>query len=219
MIEQLKRIMDFFKIGIPIYPDKYELKGGSDIGEQVLVGGIGTDDETETDVTGALVKVADNIVVTPRIWVMHGYIGLNLEHGGMISAALGMAGSFIATSGLSVIDKVGGMLQSFINKFGRNMFNSTMQKMFEIISEARRPFKFTTADGETVPALIKSYSIKKAAENQNWIEIDLEVQEFRYIALMQDGSQAAIGGRKQLFASGRDALMQIGRTALKSIAL
>lgn len=217
-MEQIKRIMDFFKIGIPIYPDQYEVVGGNNIGEQILIGGIGTDDETETDVTGALVKVADNIVVNPRVWKMHGYIGLNLESGGIISGALGMAGSFLATGGLNMLPKVGGMLDSFIKAFGREMFNETMVKLFENISQARRPFKFTTANGETLPALIKSYTIKKMAENQNWIEIDIEVQEFRYIALLQDGSQVAIGGRKGLYASGKDAMAQIGRTALRALA-
>ena len=41
--EFFQKLTDFFKIGIPVYPDKYEEKGGNQIGEQVLVSGLGTD--------------------------------------------------------------------------------------------------------------------------------------------------------------------------------
>lgn len=221
-VEALKRLMDLFQIGIPIYPDKYEKKGGNEIGQQVLVGGIGTDKQEpgeKVDVTGALVKVADNIVVNPRIWTIHGYIGLNIEDGGILSQGLQITGQVIGTSGLSMAPKIAGALTSFVNKFGREMFNSTMVKIFETISEARRPFKFTTIEGETLPCLIKSYSVSKVAENQNWVEVDLEIQEFRYIALLQNGEQQAVGGASGLYASGMDAVKQCGRSLLKAVAV
>lgn len=222
-LEQIKRLMDLFQIGIPVYPDKYEKRGGNEIGQQVLVGGIGTDTSegigVNTDVTGALVKVADNIVVSPRIWVIHGYTGLNLENGGIVSSALGMAGQFVGTSGLNLIPQVAGALSTFVQKFGRETFNNVMTKALEYISSARRPFKFTTAEGETVPAIIKSYAVKKAAENLNWVELDLEIQEFRYIALTQGSEQVSAGGVNGIYASGQDAIKQCGRTLLKSIAL
>lgn len=219
--EQIKRLMDMFQIGIPIYPDKYEKKGGNEIGQQVLVGGIGTDKPDQaganTDVTGALVKVADNIVVNPRTWTIHGYIGVNIENGGIVSRALQMAGQFAGSAGLNMIPEVAGALNSFITKFGRETFNNVMTSAFEYISEARRPFRFTTIEGETIPCLIKSYSVHKVAENLNWVEVDLEIQEFRYIALLQNSEQAAIGGVTGIYSSGMDAVRQCGRSALKAV--
>lgn len=215
------KLMDMFKVGIPIFPDKYEVKGGNDIGQQVLVGGLGTDKEvadgTTPDVTGALVKVADNIVVNPRVWIIHGYIGLNIENSGLIGRGLQASGTLAGTVGLANIPEASAALTSFIQKFGRGMFNTVMTRAFEYISEARRPFRFTTIEGEKIPSLIKSYSVKKTSDNLNWVEIDLEIQEFRYIALVQNGEQVSAGGLTGLYASGMDAVRQCGRTALRSL--
>lgn len=218
----LMALMDMFKIGIPIYPDKYEKKGGNEIGQQILVGGIGTDKAadsvTNADVTGALVKIADNIVVNPRTWIIHGYIGINLEDLGSVGSGAQAIGQIVGSGGLSLVPQVSAAITSFVTKFGRETFNSVMTKAFEYISEARRPFKFTTIEGENIPCLIKSYSVQKVAENLNWVEIDLEIQEFRYIALLQEGEQAAIGGVTGIYASGMDAVKQLGRSALKAVA-
>lgn len=195
-------ILDMFKFGIPIYPDVYEEMGGNDISEQVLVGGIGTETAVGAkpgdDVTGALVKVADNIVVNPRKWRIHGYTGYNSNT---------KVGQFM--NGL--IPEA--TLQSFISKFGRDTLNTTLKQTLQYISEARRPFKFNTREGETIPCLIKSYNVKTVAENANFIELDLEIQEFRFLALVGDsqGNQTT-GGTTTLFSP-----VKLGWTALRSI--
>jgi hypothetical protein len=86
----------------------------------------------------------------------------------------------------------------------------------QYISEARRPFKFNTREGETVPCLIKSYNIKTVAENANFVELDLEIQEFRFLALMGSDSitQKVIGGVNSVFSP-----VKLGRTALRSLFL
>lgn len=197
------QLLDMFKFGIPIYPDVYEESGGNDISEQVLVGGIGSDAAGNTksgaDITGALVKVADNIVVNPRKWRIHGYLGFssNTTVGHFVNGIIGEA-----------------TVQSFITKFGRGTLNDTFKQTLQYISEARRPFKFHTREGETVPCLIKSYNIKTVAENNNFVEIDLEIQEFRFLALTGDdkGNQTAVGGITSPFN-----VSNLGRTALRAI--
>lgn len=208
--EFFQKLTDFFKIGIPVYPDKYEEKGGNQIGEQVLVSGLGTDKPegagSGANVTGALVKVADNIVVTPRAWVIHGYIGFKMD--GMIGGTFGSFPSAIPVPALA----------SFLQTFGRETLNDLMKRCLRYISEARRPFKFYTTDGESVPSLIKNYNLKQVAENQNWVEVDLEIQEFRCIALTKDG-QESVGGVKGLYSSASGFAAQMGRSALKVLAL
>jgi hypothetical protein len=111
------QMLDMFKFGIPIYPDVYEESGGNDISEQVLVGGIGSDSAEGgmpgSDIAGALVKVADNIVVNPRKWRIHGYTGLNTttKIGQIINGLIPEA-----------------TLQSFITKFGRDTLNSLFKQ-------------------------------------------------------------------------------------------
>lgn len=200
---KVMQIFDIFKFGIPIYADVYEESGGNDISEQVLVGGIGSDSAIGAypgaDVAGALVKVADNIVVNPRKWRIHGYTGFNTNT---------KVGQIV--NGL--IPEV--MLQSFIAKFGRDTLNTTLKQALQYISEARRPFKFNTRDGETIPCLIKSYNIKTVAENANFVELDLEIQEFRFLALTGDetGKQTAVGGVNSVIG-----ITKLGRTALRAL--
>ena len=197
------QILDMFKFGIPLYPDVYEESGSNDISEQVLVGGIGSDSSKDAtpgdDIAGALVKVADNIVVNPRKWRIHGYTGLNMNTslGHVINGVLPEA-----------------TLQSFISKFGTQTLNGVMKQTLQYISEARRPFKFNTREGETVPCLIKSYNVKTVAENNNFVELDLEIQEFRFLALTGDeqGDQTAVGGVDTVYTASK-----LGRTALRSL--
>ena len=196
------QLLDMFKFGIPIYPDTYEESGGNDISEQVLVGGLGSDSTEDSnpgdDIAGALVKVADNIVVNPRKWRIHGYTGFNTNTvmGHLVNGIIPEA-----------------MLQSFISKFGRDTLNNTLRQTLQYIAEARRPFKFNTREGETIPCLIKSYNIKTVAENNNFVELDLEIQEFRFLALVDDiGRQSAIGGVTSVYS-----VAKLGRTALRSL--
>lgn len=199
------QILDMFKFGIPIYPDVYEESGGNDISEQVLVGGIGSDSaenaDPGSDVAGALVKVADNIVVNPRKWRIHGYTGFNTNTtiGHIINGY-----------------KPEATLQSYISRFGRDSLNTTLKQALQYISEARRPFKFNTRDGETIPCLIKSYNIKTVADNNNFVEIDLEIQEFRFLSLIGDeiGRQVAVGGVNSISVATK-----LGRTALRAISI
>lgn len=205
-----QKLSDFFKIGIPVYPDKYEEKGGNQIGEQILVGGLGDDAVKAgngTNVTGALVKVADNIVVTPRTWTIHGYIGFKTD--GIIGGTFAGLPTFIPVPALS----------AFLKTFGRDTLNDLMKRCLRYIAEARRPFKFNTADGDTIPSLLKSYTLKQVAENTNWVEVDLEIQEFRFIALIEDGKQVTIGGVNSLYSSASGFAAQMGRSALKTLAL
>lgn len=202
------QMLDMFKFGIPIYPDVYEESGGNDISEQVLVGGIGSDSAKGgmpgSDIAGALVKVADNIVVNPRKWRIHGYTGFNTN------TAVGR----FSNAHSALIPEV--TLQSYVNKFGRDSLNNTLKQTLQFISEARRPFKFNTREGETIPCLIKSYNVKTVAENGNFVELDLEIQEFRFLALMGSESinQKVIGGVDSVFSP-----VKLGRTALRSIFL
>lgn len=205
-----QKLTDFFKIGIPVYPDKYEERGGNQIGEQVLVGGLGTDKPegagSGADVTGALVKVADNIVVTPRTWVIHGYIGFKMDGIGGVASSLSAAIPVPA-------------LVSFLQTFGKETLNDLMKRCLRYITEGRRPFKFNAADGEQIPCLIKSYSLKQVAENLNWVEVDLEIQEFRYIALTDGSEQKVVGGVQGLYSSTAGMAEQMGRSALKSLVM
>lgn len=203
-LEIVFQFLDMFKFGIPIYPDIYEESGGNDISEQVLVGGIGSDSSEGAmpgdDVAGALVKVADNIVVNPRKWKIHGYTGFNTNT---------TVGNFM--DGL-IPEPI---IQSFVTKFGRDTLNTTFKQTLQYISEARRPFKFNTREGETIPCLIKSYNIKTVAENNNFVEVDLEIQEFRFLALTGDeeGNLTSVGGVKSVFSA-----VKLGRTLLRTLS-
>lgn len=203
ILSSVLQMLDMFKFGIPIYPDVYEESGGNDISEQVLVGGIGSDSPMYAlpgdDVTGALVKVADNIVVNPRKWKIHGYTGFNTN----TSAGLSLAGLIGEPT-----------IQSFVAKFGTDALNTTFKQTLQYISEARRPFKFNTREGETIPCLIKSYNIKAVAENNNYVELDLELQEFRFLSLTENlsGSQTSVGGVTSVYS-----VAKLGRTALKAL--
>lgn len=205
------QMLDMFKFGIPIYPDVYEEMGGNDISEQVLVGGIGSDSSQNAtpgdDIAGALVKVADNIVVNPRKWKIHGYTGFNFN------TIAGQTVSGFSMAGIGI--KPEPVLQSFIAKFGKDTLNSTFKQTLQYISEARRPFKFNTREGETIPCLIKSYNVKTSAENGNYIELDLEIQEFRFLALTGDeeSNLTAVGGVNSAFN-----VTKLGRTALRVLS-
>lgn len=208
----VKKLLDVFQIGVPIYPDKYEETGGNEIGEQVLVGGVEGVEPSEGEqnnqptAVGALYKIMDNVVVNPRKWIIHGYIGINIEN----STVLGIA------SGLNIPNP---FFSSFLRTFGRETLNNVLKRTIQYISEARRPFKFTTVNGETLPALINKYSVKVVPENQNWVEVDLELQEFRFLALLGSNRQETIGGVSGIYSSPQDALRQLGRSTLKSIAI
>ena len=209
----VRQLNDFFKIGMPLYIDKCEERGGNEIGTQILVGGVGSGtsassesspSDKNVDTTGSLVKIMDNVVVNPRSWVMHGYLGFKLENpvSGTISNALTYTPPIVS---------------SFVRTFGRNALNTLIKKFIRYINEARRPFKFTTAEGETFPALIKSYSFSDIVDNGNYIECDLEIQEFRFLALLDDTQQKAIGGAEA--QTGMDAAKQLGRKALVDLSM
>ena len=195
-------IFDMFKFGIPLYPDTYEENGSNTISEQVLVGGLGT--AQNDGQVGGLTKVADNIVVNPRTWRIHGYMGFDLN------TTIGRD----LQSGVFLNKSTGPLLQSFVNKFGRDVLNSVFKQTLQYLSEARRPFKFNTKEGETIPCLFKSYSVKSVAENNNFVEVDLELQEFRFLALTttEDAQQVAIGGVTSVYNPHK-----LGRSALSAL--
>lgn len=197
-------IFDMFKFGLPLYPDTYEENGGNNISEQVLVGGLGSG--MYNGEVGGLTKVADNIVVNPRTWRIHGYLGFDLNT--TIGRGL-QSGVFMNTS-------TGPLLQQFINTFGRDVLNGVFKQTLQYLAEARRPFKFNTKEGETIPCLFKNYSVKSVAENQNFVEVDLELQEFRFLALTTkaDGEQTTIGGVNSVYNPKK-----LGRSALKALVL
>lgn len=195
--------LDMFKFGLPLYPDTYEENGSNNISEQVLVGGLGTEGDRNGEV-GGLTKVADNIVVNPRTWRIHGYLGFDLN------TTIGRS----LQSGVFMDMTTGPFLQAFVNKFGRDVLNSVFKQTLQYLAEARRPFKFNTKEGETIPCLFKNYSVKSIAENQNFVEVDLELQEFRFLALTtkEDGQQVAEGGVNSVYNPKK-----LGRSALKSL--
>lgn len=193
----IMRTLDLFQIGIPIYADKYEEKGGNDIGQQILVSAIGSDDPGIGDATGSLVKVADNIVVTPKTWIIHGYVGIKDDD--ILTTALKNAVPFM----------------NVVTNFGRQALLETFKRVLRYICDARKPFKFYSVDGDTIPSLIKNYSVKRAPENDNWLELDIEIQEFRYIAMEKDGQQKSGGFMTGI--TGKAAKQKLGRTALKML--
>jgi hypothetical protein len=169
---------DFLKLGFPVYTDHFEEIVANNIGEQVLVagvensnsGGFGAND------AGILHKVADNIVPEPRKWSMHGYLGYS-------------SNNIFANVTRMIPVNIG----SFIDKFGRETLLSAIKEYVRFLANARKPFKFTTPEGESVPALIKDCKFSNKAENKNFIEVDLEIQEFRYLGVVKDEGQY-VGG-------------------------
>lgn len=204
-------LTNLFNIGIAVYPDKYRVQGGNAIGEQTLVTGLGTDSNEgigsssiadPNAVTGALVRIADNIVPNPRVWTIHGYVGVPMEFSRIVQGGMG---------------GVAGTIFKLSDQIGRPVLNTLLQKVIQKISEARQPFKFTTAEGETIPCLIKDYSFDKSAENQNFIECDLTIQEFRYIALQ--GKNTVASTNNQLYSSAVGFANSMGRTVARSLLM
>lgn len=191
---------DLFSIGMPIYPDKYEEGGGTEIGTQTLVGGMDDSEGGSLDKVGALTRIMDNVVVMPRTWRIHGYMGVDIEGGGLARTV--MTG--------------GGTLPGIITKFGREALGLAIKSYIKYVADARRPFKFTTEDGETVPALIQSYAIKAEPDNLNWIDVDLQIQEFRFVGLTADGKNMVIGGGIWAETAGQ-AVKQLAKAGLKSL--
>ena len=170
--------LDFLKLGFPVYTDNFEETVSNNIGEQVLVAGVENSNigSFSANNAGILHKVADNIVPEPRKWSMHGYLGYSSNN---IFA--------------NVTRMVPLNFGSFIDKFGRETLLSIIKEYVRFLANARKPFKFTTPEGETVPALIKDCKFSNKAENKNFIEVDLEIQEFRYLGIVKEEGQF-VGG-------------------------
>ena len=160
----------------------------NDIGEQTLVSAMGTD-------AGTLQKVADNIVPQPRMWTLHGYIGYSDDN-------------LFASVGYSEIITI-------IKKFGRGTLLTVLKEYISFLANARRPFHFNTSEGESVPAFIKSFKFNNVAENINFVEVDLEIQEFRYVALQNGGIGQSVGGAYSYGFS--KTAYSMGRVAAKTL--
>ena len=171
--------IDFLKLGFPVYTDHFEEVVANNIGEQVLVAGVenSNNGSFSANNAGILHKVADNIVPEPRRWSMHGF--------------LGYASNNIFADVRRTQMPLG--LGNFVVKFGRETLLSTIKEYVRFLANARKPFKFTTPEGETIPALIKDCKFSNKAENKNFIEVDLEIQEFRYLGVVEKEGQY-VGG-------------------------
>ena len=170
--------LDFLKLGFPVYTDNFEETVANNIGEQVLVAGVENSNigSFSANNAGILHKVADNIVSEPRKWSMHGYLGYSSNN------------IFANVTRMIPLN-----FGSFIDKFGRETLLSIIKEYVRFLANARKPFKFTTPEGETVPALIKDCKFSNKAENKNFIEVDLEIQEFRYLGIVKEEGQF-VGG-------------------------
>ena len=170
--------LDFLKLGFPVYTDNFEETVSNNIGEQVLVAGVENSNigSFSANNAGILHKVADNIVPEPRKWSMHGYLGYSSNN------------IFANVTRMIPLN-----FGSFIDKFGRETLLSIIKEYVRFLANARKPFKFTTPEGETVPALIKDCKFSNKAENKNFIEVDLEIQEFRYLGIVKKEGQF-VGG-------------------------
>ena len=170
--------LDFLKLGFPVYTDNFEEIVANNIGEQVLVAGVENSNigSFSANNAGILHKVADNIVPEPRKWSMHGYLGYSSNN------------IFANVTRMIPLN-----FGSFIDKFGRETLLSIIKEYVRFLANARKPFKFTTPEGETVPALIKDCKFSNKAENKNFIEVDLEIQEFRYLGIVKKEGQF-VGG-------------------------
>lgn len=171
--------IDFLKLGFPVYTDHFEEVVANNIGEQVLVAGVENSNSGgySANDAGILHKVADNIVPEPRKWSMHGF--------------LGYASNNIFADVRRTQMPLG--LGNFVVKFGRETLLSTIKEYVRFLANARKPFKFTTPEGETIPALIKDCKFSNKAENKNFIEVDLEIQEFRFLGVVEKEGQY-VGG-------------------------
>ena len=170
--------LDFLKLGFPVYTDNFEEIIANNIGEQVLVAGVENSNSGgfSGNDAGILHKVADNIVPEPRKWSMHGYLGYSSNN------------IFANVTRMIPLN-----FGSFIEKFGRETLLSIIKEYVRFLANARKPFRFTTPEGETVPALIKDCKFSNKAENKNFIEVDLEIQEFRYLGIV-DKEEQFVGG-------------------------
>ena len=184
----LYNIIDFLKIGFPVYADHMAESMPNEIGEQTLVSAMGTD-------AGTLQKVADNIVPQPRMWTLHGYIGYSDDN-------------LFSSIGYSEIITI-------IKKFGRGTLLTVLKEYIRFLANARRPFHFNTSEGESVPAFIKSFKFNNVAENINFVEVDLEIQEFRYVALQNGGIGQSVGGAYSYGFS--KTAYSMGRVAAKTL--
>lgn len=171
--------IDFLKLGFPVYTDHFEEVVANNIGEQVLVAGVENSNSGgySANDAGILHKVADNIVPEPRKWSMHGF--------------LGYASNNIFADVRRTQMPLG--LGNFVVKFGRETLLSTIKEYVRFLANARKPFKFTTPEGEAIPALIKDCKFSNKAENKNFIEVDLEIQEFRFLGVVEKEGQY-VGG-------------------------
>ena len=174
----LYAVFDFLKLGFPVYTDHFEEIIANNIGEQVLVAGVENSNSGgfSGNDAGILHEVADNIVPEPRKWSMHGYLGYS-------------SNNIFANVTRMIPFNIG----SFIDKFGRETLLSAIKEYVRFLANARKPFKFTTPEGETIPALIKDGKFTNKAENKNFIEVDLEIQEFRYLGIVDKEGQF-VGG-------------------------
>lgn len=171
--------IDFLKLGFPVYTDHFEEVVANNIGEQVLVAGVENSNSGgySANDAGILHKVADNIVPEPRKWSMHGF--------------LGYASNNIFADVRRTQMPLG--LGNFVVKFGRETLLSTIKEYVRFLANARKPFKFTTPEGESIPALIKDCKFSNKAENKNFIEVDLDIQEFRFLGVVEKEGQH-VGG-------------------------
>ena len=192
---------DFLKLGFPVYTDHFEEIVANNIGEQVLVSGVENDSGIFNSTNaGILHKVADNIVPEPRRWSMHGYLGYSSNN---------------------IFENVTRMIPinigSFIDKFSRETLLSAIKEYVRFLSNARKPFKFTTPEGETIPGLIKDCKFSNKAENKNYVEVDLEIQEFRYIGVIGNENSQYVGGNYN-YGINKSANV-LGRSVAKALFL
>ena len=193
--------LDFLKLGFPVYTDNFEETVSNNIGEQVLVAGVENSNigSFSANNAGILHKVADNIVPEPRKWSMHGYLGYSSNN------------IFANVTRMIPLN-----FGSFIDKFGRETLLSIIKEYVRFLANARKPFKFTTPEGETVPALIKDCKFSNKAENKNFIEVDLEIQEFRYLGIVKEEGQF-VGGNYN-YGINKTAKV-LGRSVAKALFL
>lgn len=187
-----KSLVNILKLGFPVYTDTYEESLQNNIGEQVLI-------ENTGEKAGILTKVADNIVPQARIWKIHGYMGFQPIQ------AIPLAS-----------DKVYGTLIGLVDKIGKPVLNSLIKDYVRYVANSRRPFKFCTTEGEVIPSLIKDYRFVDKVENSNYIEVNLEIQEFRWIGLSNADGQ--YNGGEYNYSFSKTATL-LGRTVAKSILL
>ena len=182
----LYAVFDFLKnLGFPVYTDHFEEIVTNNIGEQVLVAGVenSNNGSFSANNAGILYKVADNIVPEPRRWSMHGYLGYSSNN---IIADVTRMTPIIGNIMTPILGNI-------IEKFGRETYLSIVKEYVRFLANARKPFKFTTPEGESIPALLKDCKFSNKAENKNFIEVDLEIQEFRYLGIVDKEGQF-VGG-------------------------